>query len=164
MLNPNITTDTAVCECQTDTSGCLNSLRYYPDKMPVAPASTEFVLWHLFCLAIEGWAYIFFDSALKKENMSVTQKLLVRKMQWEKAVKLLQKSMQSRKKCHSSGSYCLCRDSPMTLLEQSLVSCVCIMASGVREFTVTIIKIGFTITCNESLVVWLVKTTKIWHQ
>lgn len=27
--------------------------------MPVAPASAKFVLWHLLCLAIEGWAYIF---------------------------------------------------------------------------------------------------------
>lgn len=27
--------------------------------MPVAPANAKFVLWHLLCLAVEGWAYFF---------------------------------------------------------------------------------------------------------
>lgn len=49
----------------------------------------------------------------------------------------------------------------MTLLEQSLVFRVCIMVGGLEEFTVTIIKIGFKITCNASLVVGLDKTTRI---
>lgn len=49
----------------------------------------------------------------------------------------------------------------MTLLEQSLVFCVCVMVGGVEEFTVTIIKIGFKIPCNVSLVVGLDKTSRI---
>lgn len=91
-------TDTAAHKCQTDTSGCLNSLRCcYPDKMPVASASTKFVLWHLLCLAVEGWACIFWLWLEEGKYVCDTETACYENAVRKKLLSYLKNCMQSRK-------------------------------------------------------------------
>lgn len=59
--------------------------------MPVAPASAKFVLWHLLCLAIEGWAYIFWLWLEKEKYVCDTETACYENAVREKPVKFPKK-------------------------------------------------------------------------